>query len=64
MVIEGYVRKDWNKFVKFIPMPYSYSRTQKRNKLSIPAIYDKDDVYLDKRTRFKKVKIRLTLYEV
>jgi len=60
----GYAREDFRDIFGWVKPAYSYTKTQERLKVAIPSIYDKDDKYIDKRTRFKKVKVRITIEEI
>ena len=62
-VFTGYARKDWIKYIDWAVPMWSYTKTQHRHKLKFPTIYDKDDKYIDRRTRFKKVEVRIIMEE-
>lgn len=63
----GWVKEDWIEYFNFYTPPKSYATCfsrQHRKQLRWVNIFNKDDVYYDKRNRHPKIKVRITIEEI
>ena len=63
----GWTKKNWMKSLEFYYSPKSYATNnsrQHRKKLRWINIFDRNDIYYDKRNRHQKVKVAITIKEI
>ena len=67
MIIYGYIREDYLKenLIRFEkPCDAYYLRHEENRILRIPVILEKQKAWIDKRTRLKRIKVKITIETV